>query len=129
GACAMKYATAMSPERMNATGRVNSPSTISNPPTSSMTPLKPESDKRLTPVVGETGKLKYFDVPCSRNRRPRMMRKILKTRGDHVVKMLSINVILFAPSRWEFLRMTKGLRFDVNFCVFSGFPQAQRGAA
>jgi hypothetical protein len=81
-------------------------STISTPPTSSMTPLIPESDRRLTPVVGETGKLKYFDVPCSRNRRPTMMRKILKSRGGHVVKMLSIKGILFTPSTWEILPMT-----------------------
>src|SRR5215471_5855692 len=33
GACAMKYAKAMSPARMNATGRVNNPSTMSTPPT------------------------------------------------------------------------------------------------
>src|SRR5262249_45548497 len=64
GACAMKYATAISPARMNATGRVNKPSTISTPPTSSIMPLVPESDMGATPVEGETGKLKYFDVPC-----------------------------------------------------------------
>src|SRR4029077_10590816 len=63
GACAKKYATAMSPARMNATGRVNKPSTISTPPTSSIMPLMPESDIGSTPVAGETGKLKYFDVP------------------------------------------------------------------
>src|SRR2546423_11197785 len=83
GACAMKYATAMSPARMNATGRVNKPSTISTPPTSSIMPLMPERDIGATPVEGETGKLKYFDVPCSRNSRPTMIRKILSTRGDH----------------------------------------------
>src|SRR5438034_11494403 len=44
GACAMKYATAMSPARRNATGRVNKPSTISTPPTSSIMPLMPERD-------------------------------------------------------------------------------------
>src|SRR5262245_44083863 len=54
-----------SPARMNATGRVNKPSTISTPPTSSIIPLMP-SDMGATPVKGETGKLKYFDVPCSR---------------------------------------------------------------
>src|SRR6516162_4607409 len=65
GACAMKYAKAMSPARMNATGRVNNPSTMSTPPTSSIMPLMPESDMGATPVEGETGKLKYFDIPCS----------------------------------------------------------------
>src|SRR6516225_3925278 len=55
GACAMKYAMAMSPARMNATGRVNKPSTISTPPTSSIMPLMPESDMGATPVEGETG--------------------------------------------------------------------------
>ena len=50
---------------------------LSTPPTSSIIPLMPESDMGATPVKGETGKLKYFDVPCSRNSRPTMMRKIL----------------------------------------------------
>src|SRR5215813_5421250 len=97
GACAMKYATAMSPARMNATGRLNKPSTISTPPTSSIMPLVPESDMGATPVEGETGKLKYFDVPCSRNSRPTMMRKILSTRGDHVARKLSIAGIIISP--------------------------------
>jgi hypothetical protein len=52
----MKYATAMSPARMNATGRVNKPSTINTPPTSSIMPLMPERDVGATPVIGETGK-------------------------------------------------------------------------
>src|SRR6516164_9682160 len=94
GECAIKYATAMSPARMNATGRVNKPSTISTPPTSSIIPLMPESVMGATPVKGETGKLKYFDVPCSRNSRPTMMRKILSTRGDHVARKLSIAGII-----------------------------------
>src|SRR5215468_1145389 len=97
GACAMKYATAMSPARMNATGRVNKPSTISTPPTSSIMPLMPERDIGATPVEGETGKLKYFDIPCSRNSRPTMMRKILSTRGDHVARKLSIAGIIISP--------------------------------
>src|SRR5215831_5830586 len=97
GACAMKYATAMSPARMNATGRVNKPSTISSPPTSSIIPLMPESDMGATPVEGETGKLRYFDIPCSRNSRPTMMRKILSTRGDHVARKLSIAGIIISP--------------------------------
>jgi len=50
-----------------------------------------------TPVKGETGKLKYFDVPCSRNSRPTMMRKILSTRGDHVARKLSIAGIIISP--------------------------------
>src|SRR6516162_8765133 len=97
GACAMKYAKAMSPARMNATGRVNNPSTMSTPPTSSIMPLMPESDMGATPVEGETGKLKYFDIPCSRNSRPTMMRKTLSTRGDHVARKLSIAGIIISP--------------------------------
>src|SRR5262249_2888953 len=45
----------------------------------------------------ETGKLKYFDVPSSRNSRPTMMRKILNTRGDHVARKLSIAGIVISP--------------------------------
>src|SRR5215472_15656311 len=50
-----------------------------------------------TPVEGETGKLKYFDIPCSRNSRPTMMRKTLSTRGDHVARKLSIAGIIISP--------------------------------
>jgi hypothetical protein len=58
-----------------------------------------------TPVKGETGKLKYFDVPCSRNSRPTMMRKIPSTRGDHVARKLSIAVIIISPM--DVLRLAK----------------------
>jgi hypothetical protein len=57
----------------------------------------PESDIGATPVEGETGKLKYFDIPCSKNSRPTMMRKILSTRGDHVARKLSIAGIIISP--------------------------------
>src|SRR5262249_50306813 len=60
-------------------------------------PLMPESDMGATPVEGETGKLKYFDIPCSRNSRPTMMRKTLRTRGDHVARKLSIAGIIISP--------------------------------
>src|SRR6266566_4370216 len=56
-----------------------------------------ERDMGATPVEGETGKLKYFDVPCSRNSRPTMMRKILSTRGDQVARKLSIAGIITSP--------------------------------
>jgi hypothetical protein len=61
--------------------------------------LMPERDIGATPVEGETGKLKYFDVPCSRNSRPTMMRKILSTRGDHVARKLSIAGIITSPMK------------------------------
>src|SRR5215472_12588777 len=54
-------------------------------------------DMGATPVEGETGKLKYFDIPCSRNSRPTMMRKTLSTRGDHVARKLSIAGIIISP--------------------------------
>jgi hypothetical protein len=57
----------------------------------------PERDVGATPVSGETGKLRNFDVPCSRNSRPMMMRKILRTRGDQVVRKLSIAGMIFLP--------------------------------
>src|SRR5436190_23663547 len=60
-------------------------------------PLMPESEMGATPVEGETGRLKYFDVPCSRNSRPTMMRKILSTRGDHVARKRSIAGIIDSP--------------------------------
>jgi hypothetical protein len=39
-----------------------------------------------TLVLGETGKLKYFDVPCPRNSRPTMMRETLSTRGGTTLR-------------------------------------------
>src|SRR5947207_15938891 len=53
-------------------------------------PLMPASDMGATPVEGETGKLKYFDVPCSKKSRPMMMRKILSIRRDHIARKPSI---------------------------------------
>jgi hypothetical protein len=44
GAWAWKYATAISPERTNATGRVNRPSTIASPPNTSSMPARPSCD-------------------------------------------------------------------------------------
>src|SRR5205085_10482595 len=44
GACAMKYATAISPDRRNATGRVKRPIKIRNPPATSRTPAMPIKD-------------------------------------------------------------------------------------
>jgi len=63
----------------------------------SIMPLMPGRDMGATPVLGETGKLKYFEVPCSRNSRPTMIRKILNTRGDHVTRKLSIVDIRNSP--------------------------------
>jgi hypothetical protein len=40
-----------------------------HPPTSSIMPLMPESDTGATPVEGETGKLKYFDVQDTQHTR------------------------------------------------------------
>jgi hypothetical protein len=79
----------------------------------------PESDMGATPVEGETGKLKYFDIPCSRNSRPTMMRKTLSTRGDHVARKLSIAGIIISPM--NALRLAKppvklrGHRFRTTF--------------
>ena len=45
GACAIQYATAISPETMKATGRVNRPTMSSAPPTNSSAPAIQDKDK------------------------------------------------------------------------------------
>ena len=79
----MKYATAISPQRRNATGRVKSPSRNNSPPTHSIHApinIKPCSPPSCGAAAG--GKLKSFCVPCSMNSSPMTMRRILRTTGD-----------------------------------------------
>ncbi len=45
-----KYATAISPETMNAAGRVNRPSMMRSPPTLSNTPAKPNRERAISPA-------------------------------------------------------------------------------
>ena len=47
----MKYATAISPHRINATGRVNRPRVISGPPTSSKYARQPQHEKHRRGVA------------------------------------------------------------------------------
>jgi len=80
GACAWKYATAISPARMNATGRVNRPSTISDPPHTSSMPATPSS---LMSGAGKPGRplggmLKTFIVPNDMKTRPVTIRMRLR---------------------------------------------------
>src|SRR5687768_6437647 len=80
----MKYANAISPERMNATGRVNSPSSSSVPPTISISPAIPGSDAiGAVPPPGITaaGKPSTFAVPTWMNRKAATMRRMLRRYG------------------------------------------------
>ena len=59
----MKYATAMLPARMNATGRVNNPRMISTPPTISRQPCTPNSDNSAGASPARVGNESNFCVP------------------------------------------------------------------
>jgi hypothetical protein len=63
-----KYATAISPASTNATGRVKSPSMISNPPNVSRIPAIPNSDRgpNCGRGTGGGGKWNNFVVPYER---------------------------------------------------------------
>ncbi len=60
----MKYATAISPQRMKATGRVNNPTVMKSPPETSNNPAAPRREKRgMAPIGGGAGNPKSFWVP------------------------------------------------------------------
>jgi hypothetical protein len=74
----------ISPERMNATGRVNSPSSSSVPPTISISPAIPGSDvigAVPPPGITAAGKPSTFAVPTWMNRKAATMRRMLRRYG------------------------------------------------
>src|ERR1700730_6242417 len=83
------------PERMNATGRVNSPNTNSAPPISSRTPAAPLIVLTDALFIGPAGNHRCFAVPCSNKRIPVTMRKILKSCADQGRRKVSIGASLF----------------------------------
>src|SRR3978361_901358 len=80
-----KYATAISPARTNATGRVNRPRTIAVPPNTSRIPPMPACDISGMggSVGGVGGKLNSFIVPLVTNISPATIRKVLSIRLVH----------------------------------------------
>jgi hypothetical protein len=85
GAWAWKYATAISPDRMNATGRVKKPSRMASPPNVSSTPASPISEISGTGSIGMGGggNANSLVVPARMNVKPAMMRSTLSTRSRH----------------------------------------------
>ena len=76
--CCQKYATAISPEAMNAAMRVKTPTVISNPSTSSIRPAN-QNGQVPTGIAAPSGQPNSFIVPCSVNSSPNTMRKMLNT--------------------------------------------------
>src|SRR4051812_27485954 len=77
-----QYATAISPARINATGRVNQPRSMNGPPKVSSTPANHGSDRKViagTPA-GIGGKPKSFIVPDEMNTAAATIRKMLSIR-------------------------------------------------
>ncbi len=95
----MKYATAIWPDRMKATGRVNSPISSSAPPTTSRMPATPISDISCrSSNIATCGTLNSLAVPCSRNRKAVTMRSSPCERGtqasSQAVAEMAMNVSL-----------------------------------
>src|SRR6478609_2314873 len=78
-----KYATAISPARMNATGRVNSPMRMSGPPNVSSTPANHGSENVVMggAPAGSGGKLNSFIVPEVMNMPAATMRNTASIRS------------------------------------------------
>jgi len=84
GACAMKYATAIWPDRMKATGRVNNPIKIRIPPNNSRIPAMPGRENIGNVPWSEGGKPKSFWHPWKRYMAPAIIRRRLKTLGAQI---------------------------------------------
>ena len=81
----MKYAKAISPDRMNAAGRVSNPSSSNPPATISMMAAAPNNDCIGTGPVGKpTGSPNNFCVPWATKRKPATIRRTLKTGVLHL---------------------------------------------
>src|SRR4051794_80562 len=85
GAWNWKYATAISPDRMKATGRVHRPSTIASPPNVSSSPPIPVCESSVNGGIGTGlgGQPNSLVVPADMNTRPLAMRTMDSTRPDH----------------------------------------------
>src|SRR5437667_401598 len=98
----MKYAKAISPDRRNATGRVNSPTRRSTPPNVSRTPAMPSSDAMgAVPPPGKmaAGNPTSFAVPTCMKRKAATIRRMLRRYGaqlDHLVTRFA--AVMVRPS-------------------------------
>src|SRR4051812_42225928 len=81
---------------MKAANRVNSPSVISVPATSSITPAATISGGSGPGSGNGTGKAKNLDVACSKNSRPAMILKTDSIRGDQAIRLG-----MLARSSWK----------------------------
>src|SRR5688572_4509586 len=103
GAWNWKYATAISPARMKATGRVNSPSRSRPPPTTSSRPPIPACDSHGTvPPSGGTpaGKAKSFIVPDGMKMNAAAMRSTLWSCGPQLAHFATMaGVVIMGSAR------------------------------
>src|SRR6185437_5903475 len=94
----MKQANAISPERMNASGREKSPSSSRPPPNSSSTPASPISENSCTLAWPPApGKPNSFCAPCCMNTNAATMRSTLKRNGDHFVQNAPALAMIVSP--------------------------------
>lgn len=96
----VKYATAISPQRMNATGRVSNPRMMRVAPTVSIVPAAISSGGRCAGAWGIGGTPNSFIVPSDRKSSPTMMRNTLNIRALHgeefQIDMLSRSLVTCA---------------------------------
>src|SRR5258707_12160526 len=82
----MKYAKAISPDRINATGSVNRPSRNRVPPTTSMTPANQIRDPTgavVPPGKMAAGNPNHFAEPTWKNRKATTILRTLSSCGAH----------------------------------------------
>src|SRR5947207_2325073 len=102
GAWPRKYATAISPARMKATGRVNSPTRSNRPPNVSRVPAIPGSDMiGAVPPPGmmAAGNAKILAVPNCMKRKAATIRSTLKSCGARVDQLRTrFDAVMVLPS-------------------------------
>src|SRR2546423_13878026 len=101
GAWPRKYATAISPARMKATGRLNSPTRSNRPPNVSRVPAIPGSDMiGAVPPPGmmAAGNAKILAVPNCMNRKAATIRSTLKSCGARVDQLRTkLDTVMVIP--------------------------------
>src|SRR3989449_7021858 len=139
GAWPRKYATAISPERMKATGRVNSPTRRRRPPNTSSVPAMPGSDMiGAVPPPGmmAAGNANSLAVPNCMKRKAATIRRTLSKYGARVGNFAGmLGAVMIGVSLSVFLgegdRAADGQPRAANVlrAIFIGLSYVERGSA